>query len=135
MNRTTTNATAHRCVVYGTFYWTILRRFSNHSRISSCVRNPRPMRIMAIIATQMRRRIAPLIMAMRRRIPSIAAIIKNIGELINSGISHPFRSGETLNLYLIFSLASSTLSTTVSTLTSSTNGERINDFSARIGSP
>lgn len=63
-----------------------LRRFSNHSRISAWVIMPRPIRITAIMAIQMKRRSALLIMAIRSNIPSIAAIIKNIGELVNSGI-------------------------------------------------
>ena len=71
---------------------TVLRRFSNQSRMSSCVITPRPIRITAIIATQIKRRTAPLTIAIRRSTASIAAIIKNIGELMNSGISHPVSS-------------------------------------------
>ena len=39
------------------------------------------------MAIQIKRRNAPLMIAIRRKMPSMAAIIKNMGEVINSGIT------------------------------------------------
>ena len=73
--------TASRCP-----YPNRLRSVSNQSPRSPCVKRPSPIRITAIMTIQIKRRNAPLTIAITRKIPSIAAIIRNMGELMNSGI-------------------------------------------------
>ena len=68
------------------------RRFSNHCSTSDCFTIPRPKRITKITAIQITKRNACLMIPIMRSTANMAAIIKNSGELINSGISHPVSS-------------------------------------------
>ena len=62
-------------------------RRSNQSRTSGTWIIPIQMRIATIIAIQIKKRAVCLMIPMRMNIASTAAIIKNIGEVINSGIT------------------------------------------------
>lgn len=75
-----------------TYHLTVLKRFSDQSRRFPWVIISNPIRITAITTIQIKRRSAPFTIASTRKMASIAAIVKKIGELINSGISHPVSS-------------------------------------------
>ena len=61
--------------------------FSNQLSNADCFIIPSPMRITNIMETQIRRRTARFAIPITRNMTNIAAIIKNGGELINSGIT------------------------------------------------
>ena len=65
-----------------------LRKFSNQLSSSARFAMPRQMRITKMTEIQMRKRIACLIMPIMRNMANIAAIIRNGGELMNSGIAN-----------------------------------------------
>ena len=68
------------------YYFAILRIFSNQLSRSDCFAIPRQMRITKITTIQIKRRAARLTIPMTSSIASMATAIKNGGELINSGI-------------------------------------------------
>ena len=65
----------------------ILRRFSNQVRTSGTFVTPNQIRIATMMAIQIKKRHACLMIVIIRNIAKTAAIIKNIGELMNSGIT------------------------------------------------